>query len=100
VAPGGTVAVRERDFQKLADAVRSIDEGRATIEEALYTKDEEGRSIASIDLYGMEKNFANAFGPKKPQYEPVDLKPATLTTQAAFASAPASASPAGPRPQY
>jgi hypothetical protein len=69
--------------------VRSIEQDGVSIEDALYAKDDKGRAVAKIDVYGMEPNFANANGPKKPQYDPVALKDATVETQASYASAPA-----------
>lgn len=77
VASGGTVAIRERDVPALAAALKSIETGEASIEEALYSKS----GVAKFDVYGMEPGFAN--GPKR-QYEVVELKAETKEVGATF----------------
>jgi hypothetical protein len=78
IASGGTLAIRERDIQGLAVALKSIRDGKATAAEALYSAPD----VAKFDIYGMEPGFAEK------QYGSVPLKAETLALQTV-------ASPAG-----
>jgi hypothetical protein len=78
VEAGGTLAIRERDISALAEALDSIAKGKATIEDALYAKNDKGQTVAKFDVYGMEPKFLEN------NYNPVTLKASTQETQAAF----------------
>lgn len=82
VEAGGTLAIREKDVAELAAALQSIRDGKATAEEALYTQDDKGNTVARFDIYGMEPGFLEN------NYDPVELKPETKAVTAAFKSAP------------
>jgi hypothetical protein len=71
VGVDGTVTVRERDVAGLVAALEDIRAGRATAEEALFTKTEDGKVAAKFDVYGMMPGFLGA------NYKPVPLKPST-----------------------
>lgn len=71
IAEGGTLAVRERDVKALAEALQSVRDGKASAEEALFSKP----GVAKFDVYGMEPGFAAK------QYGGVSLKEETVTTQ-------------------
>ncbi len=73
IANGGTLAIRERDFKALTEALQSIKEGKATAEEALFS----APGVAKFDVYGMEPGFAEK------QYGAVPLKAETSNIQAA-----------------
>jgi len=90
VEKGGTLAIREKDVAGLAAALQSIRDGKATTEEALYTTDDKGKTVARFDIYGMEPGFLEK------NYDPVALKPETKVAGAAFAPAKKSA-PKGPK---
>lgn len=79
VEAGGSLAIRERDVAELAEALQSIREGKTTAEEALYTTDDQGNTVAKFDIYGMEPGFLEG------NYGNVPLKPETQKTQSAFA---------------
>ena len=79
VETGGHLAIRERDVAELAAALQSIRDGKATTEEALYTKDGKGNTISKFDIYGMEPKFIEN------NYNPVALKPETKAINATFA---------------
>jgi hypothetical protein len=70
----GTIAVRQRDFGDLVNALSDIDQGIATIEEALY--DDNGN--AKIDIYGMKPGF------RTDAYDDVDLKDDAKKLQAKY----------------
>lgn len=93
VEAGGTLAIREKDAKALAEALQSIKDGKATPEEALYAKDDKGKTVAKFDIYGMEPGFLEN------NYDPVALKPETKALGNAFAAAPPAAKKAsgGPR---
>ncbi len=78
VKKGGTLAVRERDVKELAAALLSIKMGEQTPEQALYAKNEEGKTVAKFDVYGMEPKF------RENNYDPISLKPETLAITKAF----------------
>lgn len=78
VEAGGTLAIRERDILALAEALDAISKGKATVEEALYAKNEKGQTVAKFDVYGMEPKFLEN------NYNPVKLKDSTKETQASF----------------
>lgn len=71
IASGGTLAIRERDIQDLAVALKSIRDGKATAAEALFS----APNVAKFDIYGMEPGFAVA------QYGSVPLKAETQALQ-------------------
>lgn len=83
IQTGGTLAVRERDFALLAEAVRSVRVGTATVEDALYS----APGVAKIDIYGMEPGFADR------QYGPVALKAGSQALRVVLAA------PTQPKPQ-
>lgn len=72
VEPGGAVAVAERDIPALAAALQSIRDGKSTIEDALYTKDKNGQTVAKFDVYGMSPRFLQH------NYDPVPLRDDTM----------------------
>lgn len=78
VEAGGTLAIRERDIPALAEALDSVAKGKATIEEALYAKNDKGQTVSKFDVYGMEPKFLEN------NYNPVPLKESTREAQAAF----------------
>ncbi len=81
VEAGGTLAIRERDVQELAEALTAIKNGETTAEEALYTTNDSGDQVARFDIYGMEPGFL------EDNYGLVELKAETQATNATFASA-------------
>lgn len=83
VEAGGTLAIREKDVAELAEALQSIRDGKATAEDALYTQDDKGNTVARFDIYGMEPGFLEN------NYDPVELKQETKAVTAAFKTAPA-----------
>ena len=87
IEKGGHLAIRERDVVELATALQSIRDGKATAEEALYTKDAKGNTVSKFDIYGMEPTFLDK------NYNPVALKPETKAMKAAFAPKRAPKSP-------
>lgn len=59
IKTNGAFAVRERDVADLIAALKDINTGKATIEEALYS----APGVAKFDVYGMEPNFlGNNYG--------------------------------------
>lgn len=78
IGKGGTLALRERDIPALAEALLAVRSGKTAIEEALYTKDRQGNSIARFDVYGMEPGFLEN------NYGHVTLKPETQSILTAF----------------
>jgi len=67
IEAGGVLAMREKDAPALAEALQSIRDGKATPEEALYTTDKGGNTVALFDIYGMEPGFLEG------NYAPVAL---------------------------
>lgn len=80
VGAGGAIAVRAKDVEPLAEALQSIRDGRASVEDALYTENADGKKVAKFDVYGMEPGF------RKDNYGPVILPKETQETLLAFAS--------------
>ncbi|MEZ0260414.1 MAG: hypothetical protein ACAH80_05350 [Alphaproteobacteria bacterium] len=78
VEAGGTLAIRERDIAALAEALDAISNGKSSVEDALYAKNDKGQTVAKFDVYGMEPKFLEN------NYNPVQLKDSTRETQAAF----------------
>lgn len=83
VEKGGALAIRQKDVPALAEALQAVRSGTTTAEEALYTQDKDGKTVAKFDVYGMEPNFL----PKN--YNPVELYPETEKAMAAFGAKPA-----------
>lgn len=80
VEAGGHVVIRERDVQALHEALQSIREGKATVEQALYTTNEKGQTLAKFDVYGIEPLTLGK------TYDPVELKDATKAVMASHAA--------------
>ncbi len=78
VEAGGTLAIRERDVPALAEALQAIRNGKTTAEEALYTTNDDGGTVAKFDIYGMEPGFL------EDNYGKVELKETTQATQSTF----------------
>lgn len=83
IGNGGTIALREKDIPSLAEALKAVRNGQTTIEDALYTKDKHGKTIARFDVYGMEPGFLEK------NYGNVTLKPETQDILTAFSYRPA-----------
>ncbi|GAB5389937.1 MAG: hypothetical protein Alpg2KO_29050 [Alphaproteobacteria bacterium] len=54
---GSTLTIRAKHLRALGQALRSIEVGLQTAEQALYTKDDKGRTVARFDIYGMDPGF-------------------------------------------
>ena len=54
---GSTLAVRSRDVEALSEALLSVRNGEASIEEALYETTKDGKTVSKFDVYGMEPEF-------------------------------------------
>ncbi len=89
IGAGGTIAVRAQDVPALAEALQSIRDGKASVEEALYTENADGGKVAKFDVYGMEPGF------RKDNYGPVILPQDAQKTMLDFAAAEASAQNGG-----
>lgn len=57
VKKGGTLAVRAKDVQALAAALKEIDKGHDSIDNALFTTNNQGNKVAKFDVYAMEPDF-------------------------------------------
>lgn len=79
---GSNLAVRSKDIPAVVAALKSIRSGEKSIEDALYTKNEEGETITRFDIYGMDPGFLEA------NYKPVELQPAILQVIADFSAQP------------
>ena len=80
VGVNGAIAIREKEVPDLVEALTRIREGKATAEEALYTKDKAGNTVTKFDVYGMMPGFIDA------NYKNVALKPETDELTKAFAA--------------
>lgn len=86
VEAGGTLAIREKDVARLAEALKAVKAGKTTAEEALYTTDKDGKTVTRFDIYGMEPSFLEN------NYNPVTLKDETKAIASDFtAGTPAKA---------
>lgn len=92
IGKGGTLAVREKDIPELTEALQAVRSGKATIEDALYTKDKQGNNVARFDVYGMEPGFLEK------NYGSVTLKPETQGILTAFTHRPSASEQQGKRP--
>lgn len=88
VEKGGVLAIRQKDVPALAEALAAVKAGTTTAEDALYTTDKEGKTVAKFDIYGMEPGFLQK------NYGAVELNDTTKASMKPFgAAAPASKKP-------
>lgn len=81
IEAGGVLAIRQKDVPALAEALQSIRDGKASVEEALYETDAKtGEKLAKFDIYGMAPGF------REGNYKTVDLNDDVKAIQAAFAA--------------
>lgn len=92
IGTGGTLAVREKDIPALTDALQAVRSGKVAIEDALYAKDKQGKSVARFDVYGMEPGFMEK------NYGSVTLKPETQDILTAFSRRPTLSKQRGKHP--
>ena len=89
VETGGVIAIRERDMADLVEALAAIENGDASVEEALYSEP----GVAKFDVYGMEPGFC------EDNYNAVEVKPETQQLQARLSSSSGTGQRPGRRPQ-
>jgi hypothetical protein len=77
LAPGGALAVREKDVPALSAALQAVREGKMSAEDALFEPDT-GRQKSKFDVYGMMPGFIDD------NYKPVELKPETRALMQPF----------------
>lgn len=78
IRPEGALAIRESHVGELAEALQDIRNGKTTAEAALFTTNDEGKTVAKFDVYGMMPGFLSD------NYKPVPLKAQTVELMKPF----------------